>query len=153
MKQRVIASRKRLAAMPSTGPDQPGPPDPKTGERWDRYNVLGHMAEILPYWIGELSVAIESGVPVGRQPGSAERQAGIQGGRAVGEAKLREQVDAGLADLVIFLGRLSPRDLERTIEMRNRGEQPMRWALENLLVAHVEEHCSQLTELAGTAEP
>ncbi len=147
LKQRVIAARVRLAAMPATGPDQPGPPDPKTGERWDRYNVLGHMAEILPYWIGELTVAMEDGIPIGRQTGSVERQAGIDGGRAVGEAKLRRQVYAGLADLVRFLDRLRLGDLDRTITMRNRGEQPMRWAVENLLVAHVEEHCSQLTNL------
>lgn len=147
MKQRVGAARERLAAMSGTGSDLPGPPDPKTGDRWDRYNVLGHMAEILPYWIRELTAAMNDGGPVGRQPGSAERQAGIIGGRAVGEAKLREQVDSGMADLVRFLDRLSPGDLDRTITMRNQGERPMRWALENLLVGHVEEHCGQLTEL------
>lgn len=149
MKQRVTAVRARLAAMPATGSARPGPPDPKTGERWDRYNVLGHVAEILPYWIGELTIAMSDGVPIGRQAGSAERQAGIVGGRAVGETKLREQVDSGLADLVRFLDRLSPGDLDRTITMRNQGERPMRWAVENLLVGHVEGHCAQLTELGG----
>jgi len=147
MKQRVINARQRLAAVPATGSDQPGLPDPKTGERWDRYNVLGHMAETVPYWIGQLTMAMDDGVPVGRQAGSAERQAGVDGGRAVGEAKLREQVDASMADLLRFLDRLSPGDLDRTITTRNRGEQPMRWAVENLLVGHVEEHCGQLVEL------
>lgn len=146
MRRRVAAVRERLAAMPAAGSDQQGPPDPKTGERWDRYNVLGHMAELLPYWVGELTAAMD-GAPIGRAPGSAERQAGIDGGRAVGEAALRKQVDAGMHELALFLDRLSPQDLDRTITMRNRGEQPMRWAVENLLVAHVEEHCSQLTEL------
>lgn len=151
MKQRLTAARERLAAMPAGGSDLPGPPDEKTGERWDRYNVLGHMAEILPYWIGELTVAMSEGAPIGRPAGSAERQAGIDGGRAVGEAKLREQVDAGMADLVRFLDRLRPGDLDRTITMRSRGEQPVRWAVENLLVGHVEEHCGQLTALGGPA--
>ncbi len=147
MKKRVIHVRERLAAMPGSGSDQSGPADPQTGERWDRYNVLGHMAEMLPYWIGQLTVALDQGVPIGRQPDSHERRAGIDGGRSAGEAALRDQVDAGLGDLVAFLGRLGPGDLDRAITMRNRGEQPMRWALENLLVGHVEQHCSQLTEL------
>jgi hypothetical protein len=147
MKQRVIAAREWLAATPAADSDQPGPADPKTGERWDRYNVLGHMAEILPYWIGELTVAMDDGAAIGREPGSAERRAGIAGGRAVGEAALRRRVDAGLAGLVSFLDRLSPADLDRTITMRNRGEQPLRWVVENMLVAHVEEHCSQLASL------
>ncbi len=151
MKLRVTAARERLAALPATASDEPGPPDEKTGERWDRYNVLGHLAEILPYWIGELTVAMNEGAPIGRQPGSTERQAGIDGGRAVGVAKLREQVDAGMADLVGFLDRLHPGDLDRTITMRGRGEQPVRWAVENLLVGHVEEHCGQLTALGGSA--
>lgn len=147
MKQRVIGARERLAAMPDTGSDQPGPADPQTGERWDRYNVLGHLAEMLPYWIGQLTVAMDEGGPIGRQPDSEGRRAGIDGGRSAGEAALRDQVDAGLGGLVVFLDRLGPGDLDRAITMRNRGEQPMRWALENLLVGHVEQHCSQLTEL------
>jgi hypothetical protein len=27
--------------------------DPPTGERWDRGQVLSHIAEFLPYWIEE----------------------------------------------------------------------------------------------------
>lgn len=147
LKRRVLESRARLAAMPASGSDAPGPADPKTGERWDRYHVLGHMNEFLPYWIEQLTSAIEVGAPVGRGPGSAERQAGIDGGRAVGEAALRGRVEAGLGDLVQFLERLSPADLDRTITTRNRGEEPMRSAVETFLVGHVEEHCGQLTAL------
>lgn len=153
MKQRVGAARDRFAAMAATTSDEQGPPDPKTGERWDRYNVLGHMAEFLGYWIRELNAALDDDAPVGRQAGSAERQAAIDSGRKVGEARLREHVDAGMADLVRFLDRLSPADLDRPITMRNRGVQPMRWAVNNLLVDHVEEHCGQLSELQGSVQP
>lgn len=51
-RERVEASLRDLAALQPAGWHDLGPPDPETGERWDGRNVLGHMAEMLPYWTG-----------------------------------------------------------------------------------------------------
>ncbi|MGH7765242.1 MAG: hypothetical protein ACREOM_12590 [Candidatus Dormibacteraceae bacterium] len=146
MRRRAVAARERFRALPHLNSDQLGPPDPKSGERWDRYNVLGHMAEFLPFWVAQIEMAMD-GAELGRQPGSTERQQGVDSARAVGEGELRERVDSGLEGLLRFFDRLRPVDLDRQVTMRGRGEQTMRWAMESLLVGHVEEHCEQLAAL------
>lgn len=138
--------RERYRALPESGSDRLGPPDPKSGDRWDRYNVMGHVAEVLPFWVAQLEVAM-GGQPFGRQPGSTERQQAVEGGRQVGEIVLRERIDSGFEGLLRFIDRLAPGDLDRRVAMRGRGEETVAWAVENLLVGHAEEHCDQLTEL------
>jgi hypothetical protein len=145
-RHRVVAVRERLRALPVSESDRQGPLDPISGERWDRYNVLGHMAEYLPFWVGELRLALE-GQPFGRQPGSTARQQAVDTGRKVGEAELRGRIDAGLDNLQRVLQDIGPEQIDRTVTMRGRGEETVRWALENLLVGHTEAHCEQLAEL------
>ncbi len=150
-KRRAGEARRRLQALPAgTGADRQGPPDPQTGERWDRYNVLGHMAEFLPFWVAEVGAGVR-GEEFGRRPGATERQQAVEGGRSAGEAALRDRVDAGVDALVAFLDTLSPAALGSTIAMRGRGEVEVRWALENLLVGHLEGHVKQLEELEPPA--
>jgi len=47
LRQRASAARERLRAIPATGRGEYGAPDPETGERWNRGNVLGHLAEMV----------------------------------------------------------------------------------------------------------
>ena len=147
LRRRTRAARERFRALPVSTPDLQGPPDPKSGERWDRYNILGHVAEVLPFWVGQLEVAM-AGQPFGRLPGSTDRQQAVDQGREVGETALRERIDSGFETLQRFLDRLESSDLERKVTMRGRGEETVGWALENLLVGHAEEHCNQLAELS-----
>lgn len=147
LRSRTKAVRERFRALPVSAADRQGPPDPKSGERWDRYNILGHVAEILPFWVAQLEVALQ-GQPFGRLPGSTERQQAVESGREVGETALRERIDAGFETLQRFLDRLESSDLDRTITMHGRGEQTLGWAMENLLVGHAEGHCDQLAELS-----
>lgn len=147
LRRRTQALRERFRALPVSAADRQGPPDPKSGERWDRYNILGHVAEVLPFWVAQLEVALQ-GQPFGRLPGSTERRQAVEHGREVGESTLRERIDAGFETLQRFLDRLESSDLERTVTMRGRGEETVGWAMENLLVGHAEEHCDQLAALS-----
>jgi len=147
LRRRASAVRERFRALPASAPDRQGPPDPRSGERWDRYNILGHVAEVLPFWVAQLEVAIE-GQPFGRLPGSTERQHAVDHGREVGETALRARIDSGFEGLQRFLDRLVSSDLDRKVTMRGRGEETVGWAMENLMVGHAEEHCTQLAELS-----
>lgn len=147
LRRRTRAVRQRFRALPASAADRQGPPDPKSGERWDRYNILGHVAEVLPFWVAQLEVALQ-GQPFGRLPGSTDRQQAVEQGREVGETALRERIDSGFETLQRFLDRLEPSDLDRVITMHGRGEQTLGWAMENLLVGHAEEHCDQLAALS-----
>src|SRR5207247_10177069 len=75
MRRRVVVARARLRALLPAAADREPPVDPQTGERWDRFNILGHMSEFPAFWSAELAAAIESGGEFGRRPGSTRRQA------------------------------------------------------------------------------
>jgi len=147
LRRRVNVARARLRALLPAAADREPPADPKTGERWDRFNILGHMSEFPTFWCTELAAAMESGVEFGRLPGSTNRQDAVARGARTGEAALKRQVARGIENALALLAKLQPTDLDRTINMRGRGEVTVRWALETLLVGHLEEHCNQLYAL------
>ncbi len=144
---RLEASRDRLRGVPVSDSHEPGPPDPKTGERWDRFNVLGHTAEMLPFWSQEIRRALDSGARMGREPGSSSRIEGIEGGRLLGEASLRERIEKGIASALVLVGGLTPEDLDREIDTHSQGLVTVRHALEAFVVSHFEAHVAQLAEL------
>ncbi len=144
---RVAAAREQLRAAPLSTSPELGPPDPQTGERWDRLNVLGHTAEMLPYWSNQLAATMASGAPFGRAPGSAQRVEGIESGRLIGEPQLRVRIEAGTEVLLAFLASLKEGDLDREVVHIALGPMPLNVVLERYLVGHFEEHCKQLAEL------
>ena len=147
MRRRVVVVRARLRALLPAAADREPPVDSHTGESWDRLNILGHMSEFPTFWSAELEAAMESGVEFGRRPGSTNRQDAVDGGTAAGEAALKRQVARGIENVLALLVELQPADLDRTVTMRGRGQVTVRWALETLLVGHLEEHCNQLYAL------
>ena len=147
MAGRVRAAQDRLRSLPQSDSHQPGPPDPRTGDRWDRFNVLGHTAEMLAFWSRELGRVLAGGGRLGREPGSSARLEGVEGGRLIGERALRERIDAGVESLQALLGRLQDEDLERPIDTITQGEITLRQALETFLVGHFEAHVAQLESL------
>jgi len=147
LRRRVTVARARVRALLPAAADREPPADPQTGERWDRLNILGHMSEFPSFWSRELAAAMESGAEFGRRPGSTNRQDAVAGGAKTGEAALKRQVARGIEDVLALIIKLQPADLDRTVNMRGRGEVTVRWALESLLVGHLEEHCNQLYAL------
>ena len=148
MAARLAAARDRLRESPLSDSHEPGPPDPKTGERWDRFNVLGHTAEMLPFWSREIRRALDRGDRMGREPGSAGRLEGIETGRLIGERALRDRIEEGTVAALGLLAVLTDADLEREVETHTQGRISLRHALEYYLVGHLEAHVGQLTELA-----
>jgi DinB superfamily len=150
-RERLGLAREALAGAPLVGAGQAGPPDQKTGERWDRTNVLGHVAEMLPHWTSQVRAAIGGATEIGRgESGYAHRREGIDSGRSVEEAELRSRIDAGIDGLLRLLGEMGEDDLDRPVTYRTHdGEQrvDLRYVLEELLVGHTEAHVRQLQEL------
>jgi DinB superfamily len=144
---RLEAARDRLRAVPISDSHEPGPPDPKTGERWDRFNILGHTAEMLPFWSAEIRKALDTGARMGREPGSSSRLEGIETGRLLGEASLRDRIEKGVAAALGLVRGMAAADLDREIDAHGRGTLTVRYALETFLVVHLEDHVAQLAEL------
>ena len=151
LRQRVLAARSRLDRIPATGPGELGAPDPATGERWHRGNVLGHVAEMLPFWADQCRSVLEGARAVGRgEPGTRRRREGIEKGTVLPEAELRAEIGRGLDALEGFLGGVGPDDLELRIVYRAAsGDRELTLGdfIEANLVGHLEGHLDQLEEL------
>ncbi len=152
LQQRILAARERLHRIPATGPGELGAPDPATGERWNRGNVLGHVAEMVPFWTDQARAVLAGAKAMGRdEPGAARRQEGIARGTLLSEADLRAEIERGLDELATLLRGVAVDDLERPVVYRPRRgpEEPMTLAgaIDTLLVHHLEEHLDQLEAL------
>ena len=146
LRARVLAARDRLRSLPFGAALQVGPEDPETGEAWDRLNVLGHLAEMLPFWVTQLRRGLR-GEPYGRgEEGYRQRRAGID--MRGEERALRLRVDRGCARLLALLDRLDERDLDRELKALPGRPTKVRDALEGQLVGHLEAHLEQLVQLS-----
>jgi hypothetical protein len=151
LRDRLAAASRRLAGIPATGPGEYGAPDPQTGERWNRGNVLGHVAEMLPFWTGQVRRAAEGAEVVGRgEAGYQSRQDGIQKGTVVPEAELRAEIGRAAEELDRVLAGLDPSVLERRVVYRaTSGDRELALGefIDLNLVGHLEGHLDQLEEL------
>jgi hypothetical protein len=128
-------------------------PDPDSGERWDRGQVLAHVAEMLPYWARqiELLVAGEQAT-FGRVKGDPDRRAAIERDRREDPERLLGRVDEGVAAVLALLDRLDDRAMARTGRHPSLGEMTVATIVDRFLVAHLEEHADQL-ERRGPGNP
>lgn len=152
---RMEAALARLREQPLIGAGEKGAPDPETGERWDRMNVLGHVAEMLAYWPPNLTGGLK-GRTLGRdEEGYATRQAAIDGAHQMPEADLRRLIDERGEVAVRFVAGLQASDLERQVRHWKRGTVVFGQVLEEFLVGHLEEHVDQLAQdpAEGPAAP
>jgi len=151
LRQRAGAARERLRAIPATGRGEYGAADPETGERWNRGNVLGHIAEMLAFWTDQSRAAGGGQTMVGRgEPGYAQRRQGIERGDVVEEAALRASIEGSLADLDRLLTAMPPDALAISLVYRRQdGDRHLTLGefIDQFLVGHLEEHLVQLEEL------
>jgi hypothetical protein len=144
------AAERIRATVPRVPDDARTSADPETGERWDRGQVLAHVAEILPYWSEQVELVVErgGGVPFGRVKSNPERIAAIERDRGVDPAELLRRMDQGLERVLVLLDRLDDRALERTGTHERLGEMTAATIVDRFLVEHLEEHAEQLEQEA-----
>src|SRR5919201_6693966 len=151
LRTRLRAAHERIVAVPQTGPGVYGAPDPKTGERWNAGNVLGHAAEMLPFWVDQVRGVLAGRTEIGRGvEGYERRQQGIETGATLSEEQLRTRVEGGVSLAAVLLDEMSPADLERRVVYRRRDgeeEASVGQLVDQLIVGHLEEHAEQLAEL------
>ena len=150
---RLEAARREYAALPREGWGELGPADELTGERWDRGNVLGHVAEMLPFWTAQARVVLGGGGEMGRDSvGMAQRRMGIDSGREAGEDGLLTRIDEGMAELQALLADMLDADLDRPVRYRavdGPRDADLRYVVEHILVGHLEDHLAQVRSLDG----
>ncbi|HSP10658.1 MAG TPA: hypothetical protein VLU92_13820 [Candidatus Dormibacteraeota bacterium] len=126
-------------------------PDPPTGERWESGQVWAHVAEFIPYWLGETALVIENHAdepaPFGRTKSDPGRIAAIERDRSTDQSRLWRRIARDIGALRTFLGGLDDsawraRGLHPTL-----GEMDLAQIVDEFLVGHLEQHATQLDQL------
>lgn len=124
---------------------------------WGPREVLAHVAEMLPYWRGELERVVNGSpepVPFGRLQTDTLRIGLIERDRELPIALLFARIDAGLRDWAQRLPTLTPGQRAKRGLHPRMGEVPAGRILERHVVEHAEEHVAQLEGiLADAARP
>jgi hypothetical protein len=119
-----------------------------TGDKkWSVMQILGHMVEMIPYWLGHCRVLIAATAepPVfGRGPNAPERMAGIERG-SNGDPKellglLNDEVEAAAR----AIREMSAAERSKKGLHIKLGELTVADSVERFIVAHAEEHLEQI---------
>jgi hypothetical protein len=151
--ERLDAVGARLRAMaPREAPEGAlTAPDPPTGERWEERQVWAHLAEFIPYWLGEAALVIERGMTepaaFGRTKSDPGRLSAIERDRRSDRAALWNRVAGDIAGLRAFLVGLDAGAWDARGRHPTMGEMSLSQIVDEFLVGHLEQHAVQLEEL------
>jgi hypothetical protein len=144
--RRLQAAAGRIRASALVLPEEAlTDPDPDSGERWDRGQVLAHVAEMLPYWAQQAEL-IASGrqTEFGRVSSDPDRIAAIERDRREDPGRLLGRVDEGVAVVLALVDGLDDQALARTGRHQTLGDMTVAEIVDRFAVAHLEEHADQL---------
>ncbi len=114
---------------------------------WGPREVLAHVAEMLPYWLGELERVVDGGpgpTPFGRTADDPIRLGLIGRERTLPSRVLLSRVDAGLREWADRLPTLGEEDLAAVGRHPRLGDMPAGLMLERFALGHAEDHIEQL---------
>jgi hypothetical protein len=153
---RLEAVEARLAAHAEA--ERPGltRADEGTGERWESGQVWAHLAEFPGYWVGQIRTLLAARaagasdpIPFGRTKADPSRAAAIEARRRDDPAALLNDVRAGIAAARALCASFSLHDWSALGAHPVRGPMMVSAMVERFIVDHLEEHATQLDELAG----
>jgi hypothetical protein len=146
--ERLRTARDNLVRMRSRVELSALPPDELPRRReWVGREVLAHIDEMLPYWLGEIERVIAGGlepVPFGREPTDLLRILTIDRDRTLPVSELYGRLDNSLERVLRRLLELDERQVARRGLDKRRGEMTVRQIVEVMLAGHLEEHCKQM---------
>ena len=156
--ERITAARRAYADLgPRVMAGEPWPlaDDYGTGPEasWGPREVLAHVEEMLPFWLGEMERVIDgdgsAAVPFGRTADDPIRLGTIDRDRSLPLRVLFRRIDDGLRAWQERLPTLS--DVERSrIGVHPRlGEMPAPAILDRFVTGHAEDHIAQLNDILG----
>ena len=154
--ERIAAARRAYAELEPrviAGGPWPLAEDYGTGPEasWGPGEVVAHVAEMLPFWLGEMERVIDGDgaapVPFGRIADDPVRIGIVGRDRSLPLRVLFSRVDAGYAAWADRLATLTDAERSRLGVHQRLGEMPSAAIVERFVLGHGEEHVVQLTEL------
>jgi uncharacterized protein (DUF952 family) len=143
---RIASAR---TAVESGGPWPVGAVAAGGGEsEWGPTEVLAHVAEMLPYWLGEMEriLAGRPGEPAhfGRTASDEIRTLSVARDATLPPRELFDRISAGVDRYRRRLPQLTSAEADRTGIHPTRGELSVASMLERFAVGHLEDHAGQL---------
>ncbi len=146
--ERMLTARDNLVRMRSRIDVSAPPPEDLPRRRdWVAREVLAHIVEVLPYWLGEIERVVAGRiepVPFGRTPADLVRMLTVDRDRTLPIPELYARLDNSLERILRRLMELDERQAARRGLHKQRGEMTVRQIVDVMLAAHIEEHCQQL---------
>jgi len=146
--ERLRTARDNLVRMRSMVDRSPLPPEDLPRQReWVAREVLAHVDEMLPYWLGEIERVLagpKEPVPFGRPQSDLVRVLTVDRDRTLPTGELYLRLDNSMERVVRRLLELDEKQVARRGLSRERGEMTVRQMVDVLLAGHMEEHCRQM---------
>lgn len=142
--ERVYEEVAKLLQEPGVVPRLRMPP---SRSEWSAMQTLGHMTEMIPYWLSHCRTLIAAaGTPpaFGRTLGSAERLAGVAHGSSADPDALLRQLQEAVRAAAREIRQLSTTERGKRGISSERGEMTVAQVIESLIVDHAEEHLAQV---------
>jgi uncharacterized damage-inducible protein DinB len=114
---------------------------------WSAMQVLGHMVEMIPYWLSHCRALIAAtGEPphFGRAADAPERLAGVERGATGNPDELLRLLDEEVQAAAQAIRQMSPAEREKKGIHLSRGEMTVADIIEVFIVAHAEDHLAQV---------
>lgn len=121
---------------------------------WGPTEVLAHVAEMLPYWLGEIERVLDGApepVPFGRTVTDQVRVLAIERDRTLPPRELLDRIEAATERYARRLASLSEAELTRRGLHPTLGAMTVAEMLERFVVGHAEGHVVQLAETLDRA--
>lgn len=152
---RMAVAEGRLSAFADHPPPGLTDADPTTGERWDAGQAWAHVAELVPYWQGEVERVLAGAggnpVPFGRMSDDPGRVGAIEAGRHEPPTEQMARLAGALMMLRTYLLGLTDTQLAARGLHSRRGEMTVAEIVDRFIVSHLEEHADQLEKLAANS--
>jgi predicted nucleic acid-binding protein len=125
----------------------PAPDQLPRRRNWVAREILAHVDEMLPYWLGEIERVIAGAVepvPFGREESDLVRILTIDRDRTLPVSELYGRLDNSLERVLRRMLELDERQVARRGLRKRGGEMTVREIVDTMLAGHLEEHCRQL---------
>jgi hypothetical protein len=153
--EKMRTARDNLVRMRSRVEMGAPPPDDLPRRReWVGREILAHIDEMLPYWLGEIERVITGTiepVPFGREQTDLIRVLTVDRDRTLPVPELYARLDNSLERVLRRLLELDERQVERRGLHKRRGEMTVRQIVDTMLASHIEEHVKQMAAALDAA--
>ena len=122
---------------------------------WGPPEVLAHVAEMVPFWQGEIARILDGApepVPFGRVASDALRIGVIERDRSLPPGELFERIDASAGRFADRLGSLTAAQAARRGLHPTLGDMTVAQIAERFVVSHLEDHVRQLSAALAASD-